>query len=210
MANPFHYSKTKHIRTESPPAYSRYRKFKPHLRIEFSGRCVYCRALDRIKGPETFGVDHYRPQNHFPLLSAEYLNLYYACNLCNSRKSDFWPSSQLLKLGRFIPNPCDHVMFEHLRYKHGTVTSTSNAGEWTIEHLDLNDPEAVHWRETVIGVVDLLLAQIQKATSIVADADKRLAAASTPAEKANAESLLDQAQQQLTKSSALLQNFADA
>lgn len=101
-------------------------------------------------------------------------------------------------------------MFEHLRYKHGTVTSTSNAGEWTIEHLDLNDPEAVHWRETVIGVVDLLLAQIQKATSIVADADKRLASASTPAEKANAESLLDQAQQQLTKSSALLQNFADA
>lgn len=207
MANPFHYSKIKHSRTQIPPGYGNYRKYKTVLRTEFGGQCVYCRAVDRIKGIENFGVDHYRPQKHFPTLATEYLNLYYACNRCNSLKRDFWPSLQRARDGQFVPNPCDHVMFDHLRYKKGTVSDVSSAGAWTVELLDLNDPNVVQFRESVIGIVDMLLSHIQTAIDTVTDAEKAVANAQTPGQITTTRKLLATAQIQLAESQSMLSNF---
>ena len=207
MANPFHYSKIKHSRTQTPPVYGNYRRYKSELRTEFGSQCVYCRAVDRIKGIENFGVDHYRPQKHFPTLATEYLNLYYSCNRCNSLKRDFWPSPQRARDGQFVPNPCDHVMFDHLRYKKGTVADVSSAGAWTVELLDLNDPNVVQFRESVIGIVDMLLGHIQTATNTVGEAEKAAANANTPEQKITTSEFLAKAQIQLAESQRILNNF---
>ena len=88
------------------------------------------------------------PQNKFPELSADYGNLFYCCNACNAKKRDYWPTpSQITKL--FIPNPCDHVMFEHLRFNSSSVVSRTEAGEFTSERLDLNEPARLKYRESL-------------------------------------------------------------
>lgn len=184
MANPFLYPQVRHRRKLTPPAFSNYRQYKPSLREEFEAQCVYCRALDRIKGYDSFGVDHYRPMRLYPSLATEYMNLYYACNRCNTLKRDFWPSLRQYVVEKiFIPNPCEHVMFEHVRYKRGTVSAASPAGEFTIERLDLNDPDAVEFREGLIQVLAALVLEIEAARKTVREVKKLLDGAAKPKEK---------------------------
>ena len=154
--NPFTYQKSKHRRTLSPPAYTSYRRYKPYLRDEFRRQCVYCRLPDGVKGPDSFGVDHYRPQKLFPSLETIYSNLFYSCNCCNSRKRNFWPTAAQLQDKRFIPNPCDHIMFEHLQYRRALVTLKSPAGRQADEILDLNDDDSVKYREFVLDLIATL------------------------------------------------------
>jgi hypothetical protein len=170
----FAYPKTRHARTQSPPAYKSYSSFKPVLRAEFEARCVYCRVPDGIQGDAAFGVDHYRPKHRFPALQVEYLNLYYCCNACNSRKGGYWPAPDV-EAEEFIPNPCDHEMFAHLRYRSGEVEARSRAGEFAVELLDLNDPVTVSWRAAVLTAVDALRSQRAEAERKLAAIGKRQA-----------------------------------
>lgn len=151
--NPFVYPKALHQRRFTPKQYKRYQTYKRILRLEFSGKCVYCQMPSSLKGYEGFGVDHYRPQKVFPRLSCAYSNLFYCCNSCNSRKGAYWPTTAAKELTEFIPNPCDHRMFESLRYSGAVVTGRTTAGKVAIDLLDLNDPEAVSYREFVINTV---------------------------------------------------------
>lgn len=185
MASPFHYPKSKHKRTISPPAYRDYRRYKPALRQEFEGQCVYCRAVDAVKGLDNFGVDHYRPQKHYPRLAAEYLNLFYACNRCNRLKRDFWPSATHRRNGQFVPNPCEHVMWDHLRYRGATVSAASAAGTWTVDLLDLNESAGVRFREGYLSALQLLTVEIAKAKATVAEVKKLLDNTPTAAGKAS-------------------------
>jgi HNH endonuclease len=108
-----------------------------------------------MKGQDSFGVDHYRPKKKFPDLESTYSNLFYACNCCNRRKSDFWPTAEETHAGRFIPNPCDHVMFEHLRYRSAHVDPRTTAGKQAESKLMLNDKDSVEYREMVLGLMIL-------------------------------------------------------
>jgi hypothetical protein len=153
---PFRYPKSLHQRTETPREYRRYKSYKPILRREFDRQCVYCRLSDGMKWTDSFGIDHYRPKARFPELSATYTNLFYCCNACNSRKGDFWPTRELDELGVFVPNPCDHVMWDHLRYREASVEARSDAGEFTLELLDINDREFVEYREMFIDAIGAL------------------------------------------------------
>lgn len=56
-------------------------------------------------------------------------------------------------------------MFDHLRYKGGTVVGTSMAGNWTIEKLDLNDPDVVEFRSGLIGLLNKMEGQIIASTN---------------------------------------------
>lgn len=153
--NPFLYPKTQHRRTLSPRTFSYYSSYKPVLREEFRFQCVYCRLPDGVKGQDNFGVDHYRPRSLFPELTTTYSNLFYACNACNRRKGDYWPSSDELRAARFIPNPCDCIMFQHLRYRSARVEAHSAAGEHTEKRLMLNDDDSVKYREFLLGLIAL-------------------------------------------------------
>jgi len=151
--NPFAYPKSRHRRKLSPPAYSTYKPYKPYLREEFGSRCVYCCLPDGLKGPDAFGVDHYRPRKRFPALATTYSNLFYCCNCCNSRKSQFWPSAEQLRNQEFVPNPCDHVMFQHLQYKGPIIDLKSPAGRQAEKVLDFNDRASVEYRQFVLDLI---------------------------------------------------------
>lgn len=207
MASPFVYPKVKHHRTQNPPAYKDYKSYKPFLQIEFERQCVYCRALERIKGKEAFGADHYRPKKHFPHLETEYLNLFYCCNRCNSLKRSFWPSPAQVSAKQFVPNPCEHVMFEHLRYRGGSVAPASEAGDWTIDLLDLNDPDAVGFREALIKIIDSLQAQIRASAKTVEDIKRLYAKTSDAPEKDRIARELDRAKRNLDELTGTLKQL---
>ena len=169
----FNYPKSRHTQTQTPYPYSNFSRFKPALRLDFSGHCVYCREPDTIRGSNTFGVDHYRPQAHFSALVNEYFNLYYCCNTCNAYKSDYWPWNQ--EATHFIPNPCDHAMFQHMRYRSdGSVEARTDAGKVAVETLHLNDEKTVRWRAAIDTVVETLQAQEVRALRVLAAIAKRL------------------------------------
>jgi len=163
MANssPFRYPKSKHKRRLAPPQRKSYRAFKPFLRKEFDGRCVYCALPDLLKGQDSFGVDHYRPQSAFPSLITEYNNLFYACNACNSRKRQFWPTPKQWEKGHFVPNPCDHVMYQHLRAANAVIQGRTETGRFSIDLLDLNDPASVEYRKLVLDVCKIMSRELK-------------------------------------------------
>jgi hypothetical protein len=143
------------------------------LQIEFSARCVYCCTPDGIKTYAAFGVDHYRPKHVFPSLAVEYLNLYYCCNSCNSRKGKYWPKAAL-EATEFIPNPCEHEMFRHLKYDGPTVVAKTRAGEVAVELLALNDPVTVAWRDASLQTIASLQAHQADTNKKVEQVAKRL------------------------------------
>lgn len=152
--NPFLYPQARHRRTESPPKLGRYPLFKPYLRRDFFGRCVYCCKPDGLD-PQTahFHVEHYRPKQVFPAQELDYDNLYYACGNCNGRKGTFWPTDADLANGRWVANPCEHVMIDHLKFDRLEVQARSKAGTFMVERLDLNMSEAVSFRSFVLSSV---------------------------------------------------------
>jgi HNH endonuclease len=122
-----------------------------------------------MRGYDSFGVDHYRPKSKFPSLETSYTNLFYCCNACNSRKGDFWPTGRIAK-ERFIPNPCDHQMANHVRFKRAQVDWRSPAGEFMLELLDLNDREFLSFRETTLAAIDACeskLSELRKLTNTI-------------------------------------------
>lgn len=160
MPAPFLYPRERHRRRLSPEQYKRYQTYKKHLRQEFAKQCVYCRMPDGTRGSEAFGVDHYKPQGLFPQLVVDYDNLFYACNACNSRKGDYWPSPDESARGVFVPNPCDHKMASHVRYKAGRVEGRSVAGKWLIDLVQLNDKQLVRYRVAMLATIKTLKEKI--------------------------------------------------
>lgn len=158
---PYLYGKSRHVRSNNPGLLRKYSAYKPFLRKEFDSKCVYCRSPSTWANGDTFGVDHYRPQSLFPHLGCEYSNLYYCCNRCNRFKGNFWTEGV-----DFIPNPCDHVMFDHLRFEGPEVKHKTRAGAATVERLDLNDPEWLRFRADVLQLIELADAERRKLKSL--------------------------------------------
>lgn len=146
----FRYPKARHTRRLTPGPFSNYRSYKRFLEQEFFGKCIYCLKPALLPTSDgRFVVEHYLPRKFFPELENSYSNLYYSCAECNSYKGAFYPSEEDVSELRFVPNPCEHVMFEHLRYSSTTIVPKSRAGLFTIELLHLNDENFVQYRDTV-------------------------------------------------------------
>lgn len=181
--NPFRFSERMHVRTQAPGPYKSYRRYKGHLRVEFSRQCVYCRMPDGPRGWESFGVDHYRPVSQFPHLRCDYRNLFYSCNLCNLRKRDFFPTDTQSTQGIFLPNPCDHAMSEHLLYRGALVEAETLAGELAVELLLLNDEEAVLYRGFVLRSIESCLTKAAVVSELLLALSLRRLQASHGAER---------------------------
>jgi HNH endonuclease len=143
--SPFLYPKAKHRRRLHPPIYVRYQSYKQHVRPEFEQKCIYCRRPDSFhpNDSDAFAVEHYLPKEHFPDLKCKYSNLYYACSKCNSYKGEYYPQRPE---DPFFPNPCDHVMIEHVRFEQGVVETISDHGGFMVEALHLNAKELADYR----------------------------------------------------------------
>jgi hypothetical protein len=137
---------------------------------------------DAPKTPAAFGVDHYRPKSRpeFTSLATVYENLFYACNCCNSRKGKHWPTDEQWKRGEFIPNPCEHVMFQHLRYNDARVDTRSAAGRHADKILALNDEESVKYREFILDGIHMAELQKLEAQQAIADLDAMISTKPSP------------------------------
>jgi hypothetical protein len=136
MRMPFQYSAAPHTRKHGPRGYESYKTYKDWLRDEFTFRCVYCLERERWypSGQAAFAVDHSKPQGkvEYAHLVCVYENLLYACNRCNSAKSD-----------ELVLNPCSAALAQHLVVREdGTIVGLSSEGKDLIDilGLDLVDP----------------------------------------------------------------------
>ena len=158
----FHYPKSRHVRKQVPPVFTSYRRYKPFLQTEFDSICVYCRTPDFVPSSGNFGVEHYLPKSKFPELENVYSNLFFACNACNRRKGAYYPDTEEARRRRFVPNQCDHTMYDHLRMSGATVNAHSDAGKFTIELLGLNDEGFNQKRSLILVIVDALKNSIHE------------------------------------------------
>jgi hypothetical protein len=168
----FAYPKSAHQRRETPKLYLDYRRYKPYLQREFQNHCVYCRMPDTLNNYNGFGVDHYKPQNLFRHLRNVYSNLFYACNRCNTLKDEFWQDPKDKDI--FMPNPCDHVMFDHFQYKSAVVHEKSKAGKFSAGLLELNDPELIKFRAGILTAVEALEYQLSRLKKQLEEIDQLL------------------------------------
>lgn len=136
----------RHERSPDPGPYTAYSSYKPHLQKEFRKKCVYCRTSDGLNPRSEFHVDHYLPQSQFPHLVCAWPNLFYSCPDCNRRKSGSVSTSE-----RFLPNPCDHKMAEHLQYRDAEVETYSKPGEWLAELMRLNTEDRKDHRRFILS-----------------------------------------------------------
>lgn len=155
---PFKYPTKKHKRTESPPQFSKYRDFKPFLKREFEGKCVYCCKLDLHQDPSAFHTEHYKPKNEkmFPDLETEYTNLFYSCAACNRRKGTYWHEDPKMR----VLNPCDYVMSHHLGFNDNAACFHTPQGELNVELLSLNNDESLAYRKHQLELVRLLITML--------------------------------------------------
>jgi hypothetical protein len=137
------------IRRHSPPCLPNTADYKSFLREDFGYRCAYCTIHEgEFGGLRNFVVEHFRPKWLFLELEFEYLNLYYACCLCNNCKGRCWPSAAEVAHGLRFADPCEEDPYEiHFREQaDGRLQPLTLCGDYTITHIRLNRPQLVRLR----------------------------------------------------------------
>jgi DNA-binding Lrp family transcriptional regulator len=82
--------------------------------------------------------------------------------MCNSYKGTYWPQNPEEP---FFPNPCDHVMTEHVRFIDFRVEAKSKHGGFMEEALRLNEETLVSWRKSharMIRAFEREIAELKK------------------------------------------------
>jgi len=146
---PFQYPVIPHVRKHGPYGYNSYKTYKSWLRDEFTFRCVYCFERERWypNGQAAFAVDHIKPKRkpEYASLVCIYENLAYACNRCNSAKSD-----------QLILDPCSAAFAQHLAVgEDGTIWGLTTEGSELIDILGLNLEEPTRVRSYYLRLTAL-------------------------------------------------------
>jgi hypothetical protein len=117
---------------------SNYRDYERFLRWDFWFSCAYCTMTEIEATGIGFEIDHYEPRVVRPELVADYMNLLWACRVCNRHKAGFSPSERERAAGyRFFRPDLDDA-YEHFELAGLRVNPMSNIGKYTIEMLHLN------------------------------------------------------------------------
>ena len=127
------------------PNIGNYTHWKSQLAKEGGYQCVYCAIHEgRFGGQRNFHIEHFRPRSRFSHLENDYNNLFYACSICNSYKSNDWPAEPCEELNRAAyidPSRFDYNgVFGIQGY---LVTSTLVSSRYMIERLYLNRPQLI-------------------------------------------------------------------
>lgn len=146
-----------------PPTYGKYSQYRSYLRTVSNYSCTYCTISESESPGATFNIDHFRPQEKFPLLNAKCENLRYACPRCNSYKRNNWieESQGCIRscevctnkvCGKNIPRFIDSLNEEpnkHLFLDEDDLLQAndgSKPAEYTIKFLRLNRAQLVKLR----------------------------------------------------------------
>ncbi len=139
------------------PAEFNYAKYRLYIREDFSECCAYCLIHETFaRGKENFELDHFQPQSKFPQLVNSYVNIYYACHVCNQQKRDAWPSSELLSRGYRFVDTCNENFSTHFIDEDGFWKPISLAGKYTEAKIRLNSKHNVEIRKLIAGLLSLL------------------------------------------------------
>lgn len=129
------------------PRKGKYPDWKPLIAKEGYYQCVYCAIHESsFGGFRNFHVEHYRPKSKFKKLLNDINNLYYACAICNTFKSDDWPAEPKKDLSNCsYPNPSMtdyNELFMHSGTG-GALTANYVASKYILEKLYLNRPQLI-------------------------------------------------------------------
>ncbi|MGZ8250896.1 MAG: HNH endonuclease signature motif containing protein [Methylophilaceae bacterium] len=125
-----------------------YSYYKAEITNDCLERCVYCDAHIQEIGHEGFQLDHFRPQDLFPLLANIPGNLVIGCQKCNRWKSSHWPvdinsgDSYLGNIGFLDAFSHNRLDFFHVE-DDGILTPLQGPSEYMIKLLNLNRPSRV-------------------------------------------------------------------
>ena len=151
------------LRHTSPPKYADYRRYKPLLRGDFCYRCGYCRTHEREFGSVwNMTIDHFRPRSRFPRLAADYANLHYCCNECNTYKGDLWPTDAQLANGYCFVEACLDDLDDHYEFVELEIKPRTRPGEFTVAALRLNRPTLLARRRDVAAKRSAIIADLER------------------------------------------------
>jgi len=160
-----------------PNRHSRYRAWKPDLRLEGRKQCVYCCVREgSFGGYRNFHVEHFRPKSVYIDLTDAYVNLFYACSICNSFKSDAWPGDPNADLSNTAfpdPSQVDYSTFM-VTTADGEVVGQNVAAKYTVERLYLNRPQLLIDRR-LKGLESRLKGLIERAKREVTGDEEKVA-----------------------------------
>lgn len=134
------------------PTTGGYSDWKPNLSVEGFHQCVYCFVNESyFGGIRNFHVEHYRPKKKFEALTNVYSNLFYACSICNSFKSDDWPNEPNFEYNiSFYPDPSivDYSEIFEIDMVTFYVKGKNVTTEYIVNKLFLNRKQLVIYRKT--------------------------------------------------------------
>lgn len=128
----------------TPSAQTTYQGWKGELAVEARHQCVYCCISEAgFGGFRNFHVEHFRPKSRFPALEIAYLNLFYACAVCNAFKLNDWPSdAEESSAACYLdPSKVDYSTLFDVDHSRGVVTAKCVAAMYLEHRLHLNRPQ---------------------------------------------------------------------
>lgn len=138
---------------------------KEHLRQEGGYRCVYCAVGEaKLGGIRAFHVEHYKPKSRdeFKHLEHALSNLFYACPICNSFKSNTWPAEPTASFDvASYPDPSsvDYSILFTI-HEDGKLEGVNEAAKYVVSQLYLNRTQLILERRQF--ALDGELAQLRQ------------------------------------------------
>lgn len=135
--------------TPLPAHGSTYSDWKPELSEEGFHQCVYCTISESsFGGIRNFHVEHYMPKGiaRFAVLKDVFSNLFYACAICNTFKSDDWPADPVEDCSiDCFPNPSIKNYGELFNVDRTTalLNGRNITGTYILNKLYLNRPQLI-------------------------------------------------------------------
>ncbi|UPG94485.1 HNH endonuclease [Luteibacter aegosomatissinici] len=137
------------------PTKGTYKDWKEPLRTEGQNQCVYCAIHEsKFGGLRNYHVEHFRPKSIYKERENDYCNLFYACSICNTFKSDDWPHADDddgddSKRGDLYVYPSP-IVFDYNAImtvdNNGFVNGGQASARYLIERLYLNRPQLIRAR----------------------------------------------------------------
>lgn len=139
------------------PDHGVYSDWKEIIAEEGFHQCVYCAVPEPVLGGiRNFHVEHYKPKSKFDSLRNDIKNLFYACPICNTFKSNDWPADPLAdhSIASYPdPSTVDYSDLFDIDMRTGQVSGRYVASRYVLEKLYLNRPQLIMERR-VQGLLD--------------------------------------------------------
>lgn len=144
--------------SKQPPK-GKYSDWKQLLADEGFNQCVYCAIHESsFGGIRNYHVEHYRPKSKFEALENDIKNLFYACAICNTFKSDDWPEEPCKDYSNVsypYPGEVDYSDIFITNSSPGVIKGKYVASKYMVQKLFLNRPQLIIERRIYYTLLSL-------------------------------------------------------